>query len=223
MKKTIITLLITISITFLGIGIYNKYNGKSMLGGIDINVAEYRMLYPNVYYDTKNSYIKEYLPKINKQDLQEISTFMKNNYPDINILIENLTKGNLDGVEVYGFVQIVDNVILDETECNMYVNGNNVSTEPLISKSKFIHNMNFKQEQLINETNIKEIIKDYFNGDYSKAYYLGSKKIEFHSFLQYTKNGQFEWIVNINASQITIDARTGKIIDTYFWDGVMYD
>ena len=180
---------------------------------ISFQIAEYESVDDIVFYN-KNKNITEK----DKENFNKIASSLKKAYPGKQIVYEYSM-----GESSYRCRQYIDGYIIDDTWMNVNSSGG----------ITFTIGSNWKSDIKIEEPKIT-----YKEAENITKKYLSEHKSDFNEMAQSSINNKLEctiesyyykdknvWNMNfsIGNSYLIIDAKTGEIIDTYFFSGKMID
>lgn len=186
-----------------------------------------------IFYD-KNLTIEEV------EALELIANELKNKYPGINLLYvktaENLFIGN---DKVYYFLEISDNYILassgkvysvccrimnDKNEKEKYRFANYAGDLYEENTEVYFHQKNLiKQDLKITQEQAEDIVIDYFRNNIEDFNKMGNSQNQTCKCSLYQHKSKLIWKMKMGESYVLINAKTGEITDTYFFNGMIID
>ena len=191
---------------------------KEKISSMNFKIPEYQSIEDVVFYSGATEEMKN--------DFINIANTMKEEYPGRSILY--VRQLSLNETKIYRFEQIDNGQILEHTEMNVTISEDNTVSISLLGGQSWkegndINNIKVSAEEA------KEITINYLlehPESYRKMYssqgvYLGSGKQCNIEFFQYKSKPVWKMAFGIGGSYIIIDANTGRILDTYFFNGVI--
>lgn len=224
--KVIIAILVLLIVIIAGVLIILNINKekakeeqyKEKISSINFKIPEYQSIEDVVFYLGATEEMKN--------DFINIANKMKEKYLGKSILYVRTIP--LKGTKIYRFVQIDNGQILEHTEMNVTISEDNtVSIGLLVGQSwkegNDINNIKISAEeaQEITINYLLENPESYRKMYSSQGVYLESEKQCNIEFFQYKSKPAWKMAFGIGDSYIIIDANTGSILDTYFFDGVI--
>lgn len=215
--KVIIAIFLLLIVIIGGALIIININKKKVI--IDFEIPEYKSIDDVVFY-------RRELTEEEKNDFINIANTMKEKYPGKSILYLYQEELGVGGMKTYRFVQIENGQILDNTELRVGINEDNtVSIRFFIGQSWKEGNnpsdikISAQKAQEITINYIKEHPEE-FRKMYSSRRSYSSVETQCNvQFFQYKSKPA--WKMNfIHESYIILDANTGEILDTYFFNGI---
>lgn len=217
--KVIIAIFVLLILIIGGALIIININKERVI--IDLEIPEYKSIDDVVFY-------RRELTEEEKNDFINIANTMKEKYPGKSILYLYQEESAFWDMKVYRFMQIENGQILDDTELRAMINEDNtVSINFLIigqswKEGNDLSNIKISAQkaQEITINYIKEHPEE-FRKMYSGRRSYSSVKTQCNvQFFQYKSKPV--WKMNfINRSYIILDANTGEILDTYFFNGII--
>lgn len=189
----------------------------------EIRERKYKNIGENVYYTDSLIELKGKDRESVLNTYEVISDYL-NEYSrfGVKIYIDNFNY--IDDEMVFITYQMIDDIILKDDIIHITVNSNNIVEETSIQ------NFLFKNEGIISKTgllDVNEVINTaeeiaINNREYMIDYY-DPRMITGEIYLEYKdKIGIYYRAIMNNGSYIDIDAVTGEVLKTYFFNGVYY-
>lgn len=226
MKKIYLFFMVLLVCVGLGICIYLKVTNNVHVSLDDIQEVKYNKLNNNLYY---TDYLIESKGKDDKEIILEyyeiISNYLSIQFPSLSFCITNLNYDTLNGQNneiTFNLYQLVDMAVIDETMFSLKIKDGKIIEYYDIEASNFIQNSTIGKTSIsINDS--KEIALDLAKENYDKMFANNdkSRKITGTVYLRYNKQDNFYYYISLNSSYVKISAATGKIIDSYFFNGLM--
>ena len=245
MKKKITISITIILLIFIGIILYifftkgketENYNGRNIATSsnkesnyISENVSDniqernYKKIGNNLYYEdelieTKGTKRKETILDYYKI----ISSYIEKKSPYINLFIYNFNYDKSDNTTYFYCYQMINMVIIEDVAFTLFIKDDDISDYIyFINDSNFI-NTTIDTTNIINindaEQKALDIAKENRNEIFSSD--SDSDTIQGKCYLTYSDNNLCYNVDMNNGSYVKIDAITGEIVDTYFWDGL---
>ncbi len=230
MKKKTAILIIIILLICAGLAIYffnkkDKENGSLNVSFDNIKERNYNKVGNNLYYENE---LIETKGRGNKEAILNhykiISNYMQNNFPYINFFIYNLNYDDLDGTIYFNGYQMINMVVIEGTNFTLAIKDNNISGDIFFSNHNFI-NTTIDTTNIININDAKQKALDLAKENRKEIFSSVSNKntIQGECYIMYDENNNLCYkVVMNNGSYVKINAITGKIIDTYFFNGIYY-
>ena len=194
----------------------------------NIEERQYNQFSHNLYYTMdllRGNEDKETILKYCKT----ISEYLSKKYPSVTFYAERYNSFNLDSETVvtnFYIYQLIDMAVFYNSGFTLEIKNGEVDSD-----EDFSSDFNFVSEDLQENINIdinrakeiginlaKEHSNEIFSGNNS-----GVKCLVGSCFLEYDSKNKFYYTVKLNnGSYVKIDAKTGNVIDTYFFDGIIY-
>lgn len=197
---------------------------------IDIKARNYFNVDEKVFY---TSDLIEYKARLGEEEAivkyyQSIAEFLKENFPDIKIYISNFnykTNYNTDEEEMYfnGY-RIVDGVILNESFFTLIMGENAIVNDISFGNMPTFINRDINLSNIIDVSEVIEKVEQLFrkNSDSIFNSFDNERKIKGEYYLEYNE-GKLYYVFSVNnGSYIKIDANTGDVIDTYYFNGIYF-
>lgn len=219
-KKTIMFVVIIIVILLcVLIGVIGFIN---MDAQINIEQREYKKFGDNLYYTDELIENKGEDRDTVLNYCQIISDYMKENF-NCDIYINHFNK-DVDEIYFYGY-QIIDEVIIVDTFFTIIIQDNMVSEfySSNVNGYYFADKSTIDTNGMLSVENIKEIASKSAeeNAD-TMLEVSNAKTINGEMYLEYDEENNMYYKVDFdNGSYIQINAMTGEIIDTFYFDGII--
>ena len=203
---------------------YEKEDNNDTKDKSNVYERNYKIIGNNLYYDNEliEEKGREEKDILNKYKI--ISEYFNKQYTNINIYISNLNYGIEDGEITFNAYQIINRVIIRDVHFTIYMKDNEIRDIYFVDTSEFFYE-NIETENLISIEEIKKKALNLANENVDKIFasYERNKEIKGEYYLEYNieDNLYYNFILN-NYSTIKIDAITGDILYSYFFNGIYY-
>lgn len=235
-KKLIIGIVIALTILMIIIGVVKTFpNASNTIVNTSIsNIQErqYNKISSNLYYTDE---LIENKGQGNKEEIlsyyKTISNYLKQKYPSLSFYIANFNYDTLNKDNngmIFNVYQILDMAIVDNTMFSIDMENGKIkeydySDLGFTDSDNFIYN-NLEVTNNVNINDVKKTALDLAqkNADQIFTPHSSSKVIKGECYLKYDNENQFYYTVVLNnGSYVNIDVITGRVIDTYFFNGIM--
>ena len=222
-KKLIIGIVIALTILMIIIGVVKTFpNASNTIVKISSNLYYTDELIENKGQGNKEEILSYY---------KTISNYLKQKYPSLSFYIANFNYDTLNKDNngmIFNVYQILDMAIVDNTMFSIDMENGKIkeydySDLGFTDSDNFIYN-NLEVTNNVNINDVKKTALDLAqkNADQIFTPHSSSKVIKGECYLKYDNENQFYYTVVLNnGSYVNIDVITGRVIDTYFFNGIM--
>ena len=236
-KKIIIGIAIALAIMIIiGIAVnFLSSSSNTVFNNFISNIQEreYHKISNNLYYTDDLIENKGHEDKENILDYYKtISNYLDKKYPTLSFYIANFNYDTLNednnGI-IFNVYQIIDMAIVDETMFSIDMENGKVieydySDLGFANSANFIFG-NLKATNIINIDDVKEKALDLAQQHSGEIFTSSSplRVIKGECYLKYNDENKFYYTVILNnGSYVNIDAITGNVIDSYFFNGIYH-
>ena len=225
MKKKIIPIIIALVVGGIVLSIILILRNNVSVG--EIRDKKYKKINNNLYYEdeliaTKGRNNKESILKY----YEMISNYMANKFPDIDFFIYNINFYDLDNKIYFNGYQLINMVLIENSNFTLSITDNNINEDVFLGNHYFI-NRDIDTKNIIDSNEAKQKALDLAKKNSDKMFskmdsdLYDSKKIEGECYLAYDQENNLCYkVVMNNGSYVSINARNGEVIKTYFFNGM---
>ncbi len=232
-KKLIIGILIALSILMIIIGVVKTFPSVIVNTSIsNIQERKYNKISNNLYYTDE---LIENKRQENKEEIlsyyKTISNYLEQKYPSLSFYIDNFNYDTLNKDNngmIFNIYQMLDMAIVNNTMFsidmeNAKIKENDHSDSEFTDSDNFIYN----NLEITNNVNINDVKKTALDlaqkhADQIFTSNASSKVIKGECYLKYDNENKFYYTVVLNnGSYVNIDVITGRVINTYFFNGII--
>ncbi len=187
----------------------------------NIQERKYNKVLNNLYYTDE---LIENKGKENKEEIlsyyETIANYLEETYPSITFYIGNFNYDTLNNNMIFMVYQMLDMAIVNKTNFSICIENGSIKEEASSVPVNLLDN-GLEASKRIDINDIKKTALDLAKQNVKKIFTNGSSKtIKGEYYLEYDNNKFYYKVLLNNGSYVKVDVNTGKVIDSYFSNGI---